>query len=71
MFFTGPGIMACEGDHDAHVSIVDIMPTLCHALGMDLPNGVQGRSLWPLLTGEEYPEEEFVSAYAEHGYGGL
>ncbi|NOZ03389.1 MAG: hypothetical protein GXO92_02125 [FCB group bacterium] len=47
------------------------MPTLCEALGVEIPPGVQGRSLWPLLTGQEYPEAEFSSAYAEHGFGGL
>ncbi len=32
---------------------------------------MQGRSLWPLLTGGAYPHEEFASVYAEHGFGGL
>jgi len=71
MFFTGPGILARDAMHQAHVSICDIMPTLCEALGVPLPDGVQGRSLWPLLTGQDYPREEFASIYAEHGYGGL
>ncbi|MDQ3700266.1 MAG: sulfatase-like hydrolase/transferase [Chloroflexota bacterium] len=55
----------------AHVSTVDVMPTLCEALGMAPPYGVQGRSLWPLLTGDEYSLQEFRSVYAEQGYGGL
>jgi len=38
---------------------------------MEIPRGVQGRSLWPMLTGEEYPQEEFESVYAEQGFGGL
>lgn len=71
MQFTGPGIVAREMPLDAHVSMVDILPTLCEAVGAPLPAGVQGRSLWPLLTGEDYPESEFRSIYAEHGYGGL
>ena len=32
---------------------------------------VQGRSLWPLLQGQEYPREEFRSIYATVGVGGL
>jgi len=68
---TGPGIRKSVRPHDAHVSIVDIMPTLCEAVGLPTPDGVQGRSLWPLLTGAEYPEEEFESIYVEHGFGGL
>jgi len=69
--FTGPGIIAQPDPHPAHVSIVDVMPTLCDAIGADLPDGVQGRSLWPMLTGQPYPADEFRSAYVEQGIGGL
>ena len=71
LLISGPGIQAHSGPHPAHVSIADLMPTLCEAIGAALPDGVQGRSLWPLLTGAAYPEEEFTSIYAEHGFGGL
>jgi len=47
------------------------MPTICEAIGCPLPDGTQGRSLWPVLTGQEYRSEEFVSAYADAGFGGL
>ena len=67
----GPGVLAADKPHPAHITIADIMPTICEAIGAEIPRGVQGRSLWALLTGEEYPEEEFDSAYAEHGFGGL
>ena len=69
LFFAGPGIE--QQTLADFVSLVDILPTLCEAIGVDLPPGVQGRSLWPLLSGQPYPEEEFRSAYAEHGFGGL
>lgn len=71
LIFSGAGISRVNGAHPAHVSIVDIMPTLCEAAGVGLPDGAQGRSLWPMLTGQPYPENEFASAYAEHGFGGL
>jgi len=71
MFWVGPGIAAGAEAHPAHVSLVDVMPTLCEAIGAPFPNGMQGRSLWPLLTGGEYPEEEFAGVYAEQGMGGL
>ena len=67
----GPDIRISDQPHPAHVTIADIMPTLCEATGTDIPRGVQGRSLWALLRGKEYPEEELDSAYAEHGFGGL
>ena len=56
---------------DLLVSLADVMPTLCEALQVPMPDGVQGRSLWPILSGEPYPPEEFRSVYAEHGFGGL
>lgn len=71
MLWAGPDITANSQPHEAHVSLVDVMSTLCEAIGVPLPNGVQGRSLWPLLTGNEYPEEEFASVYVEQGMGGL
>ena len=69
--WAGPGIEAQAGPHGAHISIADIMPTICDLIDVPLPAGVQGRSLKPLLLGEAYPLDEFASAYAEHGFGGL
>jgi len=66
----GPGIQRGVRVVDDFVSLVDIMPTLCEAIGAEIPYGVQGRSLWPLLTGTDYPKEEFASIYAELGFGG-
>lgn len=71
LLVNGPGVEADDGAHPAHVSLVDLLPTICEATGTEIPAGVQGRSLWPLLTGAEYPEREFASVYAEVGYGGL
>ncbi len=71
LLFNGPGVVAEAEAHPAHVSIVDIMPTLCEVVGAELPAGVQGRSLWPMLTGGDWPGEEFASAYGEQGFGGL
>lgn len=49
----GPGIDPTDGPSHAHVSLVDLLPSVCDAVGVDTPRGVQGRSLWPLLTGDE------------------
>ena len=67
----GKGIERQTGPDPAHVSLVDLMPTLCEAVGRELPPGVQGRSLWPMLSGGEWPAGEFESVYAEQGMGGL
>ena len=66
----GPEIAPQAAAHDAHVSIADILPTLCDAIGADVPDGVQGRNFWPLVTGQDNSANTFQSAYAEHGFGG-
>src|SRR5699024_426608 len=70
MLWHGPGIIKNQKPHDAHVSNIDIMPTICSLVGYPIPDGVIGRSLWPLLTGKEYPKAEFSSVVAQHGFGG-
>lgn len=67
----GPGVVARTGANPAHVSLVDVLPTITDMLGIPNPDGVQGRSLWPLLSGGEVPAGEFDCVYAEQGYGGL
>ncbi|MBN2132789.1 MAG: sulfatase [Sedimentisphaerales bacterium] len=39
---------------------IDIMPTLLEACGIPTPADVQGRSFWPLLTGQPYTPNEQV-----------
>jgi arylsulfatase A-like enzyme len=71
MLWHGPGIIKNKQPHVAHASNVDIMPTICDMLNVAIPDGVQGRSLWPLLTGKKYPKEEFESMIVQQGFGGL
>lgn len=70
MQWTGPGIKSSSSPHNAHVSMADIFPTICEIMDAPIPVDVQGRSLWPMLQGQQYPAKEFESVYAEHGYGG-
>lgn len=70
MIWRGPGIRALGQEVSSCVNIVDILPTLCHLLGVDTPFGCQGKSILPLLTGGAYPAGEYDVAYAESGYGG-
>ncbi|WP_281885270.1 sulfatase-like hydrolase/transferase [Paenibacillus sp. YYML68] len=41
-----------KGTYEAFAEIVDIMPTLLDAAGLEVPERVQGRSLLPMLRGE-------------------
>ena len=71
MIWHGPGIIQSKLPHDAHVCNIDIMPTICDIIGSPIPDGVQGRSLWPLLRGKDYPKDEFSSVIVQQGFGGL
>jgi len=71
MVWSGYGIRPSAVGQTAFVSMADVMPTLCEAMGAEIPHGVQGRSLWPLLAGQSYPPEEFRSIYSTVGLGGL
>lgn len=70
LIMAGPGVAPACNRQD-FVSLVDIMPTVCEAAGVEVPYGVQGRSLWPLATGRPYPRDEFRSVHASLGIGGL
>jgi arylsulfatase A-like enzyme len=70
MVWAGFQINHQDAPLDAHVSIADLFPTFCEAIGAAIPVGVQGRSLWPMLTGHSYPKEEFSDMVAQLGYGG-
>ncbi|MCB1106343.1 MAG: sulfatase-like hydrolase/transferase, partial [Cephaloticoccus sp.] len=40
------------GTSNAHIcNLIDLGPTLCELAGADIPGGMEGRSLWPGLTG--------------------
>ncbi len=67
----GPGIRATGRMAEGYGSIVDIFPTLCEIIGVQMPFGCQGKSLLPLLAGTPVPAGEFDCAYAESGFGGL
>ncbi len=59
------------GEHARHgLSMADVMPTLCDAMGLKIPEGVQGRSLWKTLH-DDASEERPKSVYASAGLGGL
>ena len=50
---------------EALVELVDIAPTLMAAAGLDIHPGMQGRSLWPLLTGRADPAHHRDDIYCE------
>ncbi len=50
LIFRGPGVP--PGETDAFAYLFDIYPTLCNLAGLEVPEGLDGRSLVPVISGE-------------------
>jgi arylsulfatase A-like enzyme len=62
LVIAGPGIP--KGTSDALVYLMDLFPTFADFAGATIPDGVEGRSLVPLLTGQEKKvRDELYTAY--------
>lgn len=53
-------------ESDALVELTDLVPTLLDAVGQSHPPGIQGRSLWSILTGEADPNHHREYVYSEY-----
>jgi arylsulfatase A len=47
-----PGLIAAGAVNDTPGTFADWFPTLCDAVGLTQPGGLDGQSLWPVLTGQ-------------------
>jgi len=61
-----PGMIASGIRSEALVELVDLAPTLLEAAGLPLYPGIQGKSLWPLFSGERSPNTHRESVYCEY-----
>ena len=50
LIFTGPGVP--RGQSDALVYLLDLFPTVCDLVGAKVPDGLDGKSLAPVLRGK-------------------
>jgi arylsulfatase A-like enzyme len=57
------------GRSDALVSSIDLLPTLCELAEIKIPNGVDGKSLGPLLEGKSPAEAGWRQAMFGEYYG--
>ncbi|MHA3979212.1 sulfatase-like hydrolase/transferase [Halovulum sp. GXIMD14794] len=57
MMATGPGFEG-GGRVEGFMSLIDVAPTLLDAVGLDVPEAMQGRSILPLLTNRRAPWRE-------------
>ena len=55
LIISGPGVTSATVD--AQVRHVDLFPTLAEVCSIDRPQGIDGRSLLPLIHGASLPEE--------------
>jgi N-sulfoglucosamine sulfohydrolase len=66
LILRGPGGFTGGKVIDGMVSQIDIFPTICELLGIDAPAWLQGRSMMPLVRGEQ--EEINEAVFAEISY---
>ncbi|WP_417395704.1 sulfatase-like hydrolase/transferase [Gimesia chilikensis] len=64
LIFSGPGIP--QGQSDALVYLYDIFPTVCEMVGTQVPQGLDSRSMWPVITGDQkQTRETLCTAYKD------
>ncbi len=64
LLLSGPGIPSHRVESNVVVELRDVMPTLLHAAGVDVPQGLDGRSVLPLLNNEHSAWREYL--HGEH-----
>jgi arylsulfatase A-like enzyme len=64
LVFAGPGVP--KGQSDALAYLLDVFPTVCDLVGAGVPDGLDGRSLAPVLWGKEAKvRDSLFTAYRE------
>lgn len=63
-----PGGQSAGMEADHLIQNIDFAPTLLEAAGIEVPADMQGRSFWPLVTGQAYrPHEQIFLERNFHG----
>lgn len=65
LIIVAPGVLPAGRTISTLVRTIDIMPTVIDLVGLPIPDGVQGRSLLPLMRGEDHAPAPL--AYCESG----
>jgi arylsulfatase A-like enzyme len=58
LLISAPGIE--PGSYSGHSSAIDVMPTVLDMLGQEVPDGIDGRSLYPAMKDLSVKGREFV-----------
>jgi arylsulfatase A-like enzyme len=63
-----PGVIKQDLVFSELIQNIDITPTILEAAGVPIPNTMQGKSFWSLLTGQDYkPHDDIVIERTWHG----
>ncbi len=58
-----PGLKATTGTNSELISTMDILPTICDATGVDIPNSIEGKSILGLYDGSQKGREKLYFSY--------
>jgi len=72
LIISWPGRLSSGLRSDALVELVDLVPTLLQACGLEVPERIQGKSLFPICGGQSDPSQhrDFVQAEYYNGMAG-
>lgn len=66
LIITYPSVIEGGRTSNALVELVDLAPTICNATGIPVYEGMQGKSLWKLLSEEASADKHRDSIYCEY-----
>ncbi len=67
LFITGRNVDVPKGQSDALATWEDLMPTILDLAGVDIPDGLDGRSLVPAMRGEGSGPREMIFGFCRSG----
>ena len=57
MIWNWPGVVPVQGTRPETVSALDLVPSLCEAVGATAPDGLAGQNYWPWLNARYQPKK--------------
>ncbi|AJR05254.1 sulfatase [Photobacterium gaetbulicola] len=69
-FVRWPDKIDASVDDEHFISMVDLMPTLLDAAGIEIPDSLDGRSFLPLLQGDSQADRDYVFTQYHENAGG-
>lgn len=64
-----PGVIPAGSTSEALVGLIDLLPTAIEAFAAEPPDELDGRSLLPLMRGEDFDRDAIFASHSEHKRG--